>query len=82
MEQASSYIHRPTVIVIGDAHFSEQVAPSVVEYAGLGTGTSAFGMGLVIVLLCMIAVYSVVEACGIGAPRKRDTPLQEWEKGG
>lgn len=53
----------------------------MVEYADLGTGTSAFGMCVVIVLLCMIAVYCVVEGCGIGAPRKRDTPLQEWEKG-
>jgi len=26
-------------------------------------------------------VFCAVEACGIGAPRKRDTPLQEWEKG-
>lgn len=58
-----------------------QAAPSVVEYAELGTGTSAFGMGLVTVLLCVIAVYCTVEGCGIGAPRKRDTPLQEWDKG-
>eukprot|EP00752_Nemacystus_decipiens_P003601 g3320.t1 len=59
----------------------EEVSPSVVEYAELGTGASAFGMGLVTVLLCMIVVFGAVEGCSIGAPRKRDTPLQEWEKG-
>lgn len=58
-----------------------QVAPSVVEYAELGTGASAFGMGVCTVLLCVLSVYAIVEGCGIGRPRKRDTPLQEWEKG-
>ncbi|CAM9907116.1 unnamed protein product, partial [Ectocarpus sp. 13 AM-2016] len=57
------------------------VAPSVVEYAELGTGASAFGMGVCTVLLCVLSVYAIVEGCGIGRPRKRDTPLQEWEKG-
>lgn len=52
----------------------------MVEYAELGTGASAFGMGVVTVLICMIVVFGAVEGCGIGAPRKRDTPLQEWEK--
>lgn len=33
------------------------------------------------VFFCMVVVYVVVEACGIGRPRKRDTPLEEWEKG-
>ncbi|CBJ32340.1 conserved unknown protein [Ectocarpus siliculosus] len=59
----------------------EEVAPSVVEYAELGTGASAFGMGVCTVLLCVLSVYAIVEGCGIGRPRKRDTPLQEWEKG-
>lgn len=68
-----------SVIHVGALH--GQVTPSVIEYAEFGTGASAFGMGLVTVLLCMITVFSVVQGCGIGAPRKRDTPLQEWEKG-
>ena len=53
----------------------------MVEHADLGTGVSAFGMGLITVFLCMIMVFGAVEGCGIGSPRKRDTPLQEWEKG-
>lgn len=57
------------------------MTPSVIEYAELGTGASGFGMGVVTVLICMIVVFGAVEGCGIGAPRKRDTPLQEWEKG-
>ncbi|CAM9493415.1 unnamed protein product, partial [Ectocarpus sp. 4 AP-2014] len=61
--------------------FGLLVAPSVVEYAQLGTGTSAFGMGVCTVLLCVLSVYTIVEGCAIGRPRKRDTPLQEWEKG-
>ncbi|CAN0505982.1 unnamed protein product, partial [Ectocarpus sp. 12 AP-2014] len=61
--------------------FGLLVAPSVVEYAELGTGASAFGMGVCTVLLCVLSVYAIVEGCGIGRPRKRDTPLQEWENG-
>eukprot|EP00903_Cladosiphon_okamuranus_P011141 g10515.t1 len=61
--------------------FGVLVSPSVVEHADLGTGPSAFGAGLVTVFLCMILVYATVEGCGIGGPRKRDTPLMEWEKG-
>ena len=53
----------------------------MVEYADLGTGASSFGAGLVTVFLCMVLVFASVEGCGIGAPRKRDTPLVEWEKG-
>lgn len=57
------------------------MAPSVVEYAELGTGASAFGMGVCTVLLCVLSVYAIVEGCGIGRARKRDTPQQEWDKG-
>ncbi|CAM9791928.1 unnamed protein product, partial [Ectocarpus fasciculatus] len=61
--------------------FGLLVAPSVVEYAELGTGASAFGMGVCTVLLCVLSVYAIVEGCGIGRARKRDTPQQEWDKG-
>lgn len=53
----------------------------MVEYADMGTGTPAFGIGVCTVLLCVVAVYAIVDCCGIGGPRKRDTPEEEWKKG-
>lgn len=57
------------------------VAPSAVTRMGMGDGVAAGGMGVVTVLGCMVAVYVAVDMMGMGGPRKRDTPAEEWEHG-
>ena len=56
-------------------------APLIAESAGLDTGPTSGVLGVATLVLSMMAVYSVVHACGMGSPKERDTPEQEWEKG-
>lgn len=57
------------------------LTPTFVTLCGLKTGRAAASViGLIFFCLIVVGVFAMSKACGVGGPRKRDSPAEEWEK--